>query len=70
MVIEDSVSTHNGTNGILTSGLATAAVSNTVVTDNATGLNGAGGPISSFHNNRVWGNTLDQAGTIVPVTDR
>ncbi len=60
MLIEDSVSTHNGTSGILANGLATVTLSNAVVTDNQTGLNFlSGGQILSFSNNRVLGNATD-----------
>ncbi len=58
MLIEDSLSTHNGTNGILSSGTATVTLSNVVVTDNQTGLNNAG-TILSFGNNKVQGNTTN-----------
>jgi serine protease len=60
MLIEESVSTHNGTNGILANGLAEVTLSNVALTDNQTGLNPAsGGLILSFGNNKVQGNTTD-----------
>lgn len=61
MLIENSVSTHNGTNGVVASGgFATVTISNLAVTDNANGLSqGFGGTIISFGNNRVQGNTVD-----------
>lgn len=62
MLIEDSVSTHNGASGILASGLATVTLSDVVVTDNPSGLAAAsGGQIVSFGNNKVQGNTTDGA---------
>ena len=39
MLIEKSVSTHNGTSGILSNGLAAVTLSDVAVTDNQTGLN-------------------------------
>jgi hypothetical protein len=61
MLIEDSVTTHNGTNGVLASGPgSTVTISNIVVTNNQIGLNAAsGGSIISFGNNKVQGNTTD-----------
>jgi hypothetical protein len=62
MLIENSVSTHNGTSGILANGLATVTLSNVVVTDNQTGLNSSsGGLVVSFGNNKVQGNATDGA---------
>ena len=62
MLIEDSVSTHNGASGILASGLATVTLSDVVVTDNQSGLSvTSGGLILSFGNNKVQGNTTDGA---------
>jgi hypothetical protein len=64
LFIENSVSTHNGTNGIISSGVTTVTLSNVVVTNNPTGLNPAfGGAMISFGNNRVHGNTTDGAPT-------
>ncbi len=60
MLIENSVSTHNGTNGVVSSGLATVVISNVVVTDNLNGLNPLGS-ILSFGNNKIQGNTTDGA---------
>lgn len=60
MLIEDSVSTHNGTSGVLANGLATVTLSNVAVTDNQFGLNFlTGGLILSFSNNKVQGNGTD-----------
>jgi hypothetical protein len=61
MLIENSVSTHNGTNGVLASGgFATVTMSNLAVTDNLNGLiQSSGGTIISFGNNRVQGNVTD-----------
>ncbi|MEO6192511.1 MAG: right-handed parallel beta-helix repeat-containing protein [Thermoanaerobaculia bacterium] len=60
MLIEDSVSTHNGTSGVLANGLATVTLSNVAVTDNQFGLNFlTGGLILSFGNNKVQGNGTD-----------
>ncbi len=60
MLIDDSVSTHNGTNGILANGFATVTLSKVVVTDNQNGLNFAlGGLILSFGNNKVQDNATD-----------
>jgi hypothetical protein len=61
MLIENSVSTHNGTNGVSASGgFATVTMSNLAVTDNLNGLiQGSGGTIISFGNNRVQGNVTD-----------
>jgi hypothetical protein len=62
MLIGDSVSTHNGTSGILANGLATVTLSDVVVTDNPNGLTAtSGGQILSFGNNKVQGNTADGA---------
>lgn len=64
MLIENSVSTHNGTYGILSNNLATVTLSNVVATDNQFGLGAlAGGQILSFGNNKVDGNTTDGAPT-------
>jgi hypothetical protein len=64
MLIDNSVSTHNGTNGVSATGLATSTISNVVVTDNQTGLiTGSGGTILSFGNNRVQGNVTDGSPT-------
>jgi len=62
MTIENSVTTHNGTNGIVSVGEATVILSNVTVTDNQTGLAGTGGGVAeifSFGNNRVQGNGTD-----------
>ena len=61
MLIENSVTTHNGTNGVVASGPGSiVTISNIVVTNNQTGLNAAsGGSIISFGNNKVQGNTTD-----------
>ncbi len=63
MLVENSVSTHNGTIGVQSNGSgATVTLSNVVVTDNPTGLGiFNSGAILSFGNNRVQGNTTDGA---------
>lgn len=63
--IESSVSIGNGKAGVLASGvLATARMSNTMVTGNADGLKvTAGGHIVSFGNNRIAGNGVTAAPT-------
>jgi len=58
MLIENSVSTHNGTGGITVANLAIVTLSDVVVTDNQTGLS-VSGTLISFGNNRIWGNTTD-----------
>lgn len=58
VVIENSVTTHNGTGGVTASNLATVTLSNVVVTDNQIGLN-VSGTLISFGNNRIWGNATD-----------
>jgi hypothetical protein len=57
MMIDGSVASDNTNNGISVSSGATVRLSNSVVTGNGTGLNGA--TIVSFGNNRVAGNGLD-----------
>jgi hypothetical protein len=60
MTIENSVSTHNGSDGILAQGLATITLSNVIVTDNLTGVDPkSGGQILSFGNNKIDGNATD-----------
>ncbi|HEY9422355.1 MAG TPA: right-handed parallel beta-helix repeat-containing protein [Thermoanaerobaculia bacterium] len=61
MFIENSVSTHNGTNGVGSGGIgATVTISNVVVTSNQTGLTALnGGVLISFGNNKIQGNTTD-----------
>ncbi len=63
MLVENSVSTHNGTIGVQSNGSgATVTLSNVVVTDNPTGLGiFNGGAILSFGNNRVQGNATNGA---------
>ncbi|MFL6237477.1 MAG: hypothetical protein ACJ76N_30430 [Thermoanaerobaculia bacterium] len=64
LFIENSVSTHNGTTGIASVGVATVFISNLVVTNNQTGLAvNSGGAIVSFGNNRIQGNTTDGSPT-------
>lgn len=63
MLIENSVSTHNGTGGITASNLATVTLSNVVVTDNQTGL-AVSGSVISFGNNKIWGNVTDGTPTL------
>ena len=63
MLIENSISTYNGTIGVQSNGSgATVTLSNVVVIDNPTGLGiFNGGAILSFGNNKVQGNTTDGA---------
>jgi len=65
MLIENSITTHNGTNGVVASGPgATVTISNLAVTNNQIGLNAAaGGSIISFGNNKVQGNMTNGAPT-------
>ena len=58
MSIENSMSTLNGTAGVLSTGAqATVRISTSLITDNSgIGLNSAGGAIVSFGHNRVAGN--------------
>ncbi len=59
LFLENSVSTHNGTTGIASVGVATVIISNMVITDNQTGLGVSGGSIISFGNNKIQANTTD-----------
>jgi hypothetical protein len=64
LFLENSVSTHNGTTGVASVGLATVILSNGVVTDNQTGLStNNGGLILSFGNNKVQANATDGSPT-------
>jgi serine protease len=62
MLVENSVSTHNGTYGFLGANLATVTISNIVSTNNQFGLGTqAAGTILSFGNNKIQGNAVDGA---------
>lgn len=65
LTIENSVSTGNGLNGVLsTNPNATVRLSNVTITNNGGGvLSQGGGVILSFMNNRIKGNTADGAPT-------
>ncbi|HEX4736842.1 MAG TPA: hypothetical protein VH331_04690 [Allosphingosinicella sp.] len=71
MMIANSVSSNNTTNGIIGNGAqVTIRVGNTTITGNATGINPAGGStISSYGDNRLDGNTTANGaftGAILP----
>ncbi len=60
MLIDRSLSAHNGTYGFLSNNLSTITLSNNAATDNQFGLGAlAGGQILSLGNNMVHGNTTD-----------
>ncbi|HEX9670942.1 MAG TPA: hypothetical protein VGC93_15830 [Thermoanaerobaculia bacterium] len=67
LALDDSPTTHNGTNGVIADGIGSIVrISNMLIFDNATGVNNNGGSMVSWQNNRILGNTTQIAGTLTP----
>ena len=68
MMLEGSVAANNGTGGINSVGSASVGISNVVATGNQTGVNSGGTVnVTSFGENRIWGNGTDVTGTITNI---